>query len=92
MGQALWNEDTAVAKGTSSLIFMLKEEKKTLPEACIHCGKCISVCPAKAISWKGEKLFLRENDTDAPTMSEVKPLNGLLQKTQTSIKEDEENA
>ncbi len=45
MGQALWNEETAVAKGTSSLIFMLKDEKKPMAEACIHCGKCVASCP-----------------------------------------------
>ncbi len=28
---------------------------------CINCGACISVCPVKAISWKGSKLFIREN-------------------------------
>ena len=45
MGQAIWNEETAVAKGTSSLIFMLRENKKHQPEACIHCGKCVASCP-----------------------------------------------
>ena len=25
---------------------------------CIQCGECIPVCPTKAISWKGSKLFL----------------------------------
>ena len=25
---------------------------------CINCGECIPVCPTKAISWKGGKLFL----------------------------------
>jgi len=45
MGQAVWDENTAVAKGTSSLIFLPKDNKKPQPEACIHCGKCISTCP-----------------------------------------------
>ncbi len=45
MGQAVWDEDTAVAKGTSSLIFLPKDKRKPQPEACIHCGKCISTCP-----------------------------------------------
>ena len=66
--------------------------KRVGDHECIHCGKCISVCPAKAISWKGAKLLVRGNDTDAPTMSEVKPLDGLLQKPATSDKEDSENA
>lgn len=66
--------------------------KRVGDHECIHCGQCISVCPAKAISWKGEKLLVRGNDTDAPTMSEVKPLDGLLQKHDTSDKEDGDNA
>ncbi len=28
---------------------------------CIECGECISVCPTKAISWKGSKIFLHPN-------------------------------
>ena len=45
MGQAVWDEDTAVTKGTSSLIFLPKDKKKPQNEACIHCGKCIGTCP-----------------------------------------------
>jgi thiol-disulfide isomerase/thioredoxin/Fe-S-cluster-containing hydrogenase component 2 len=26
---------------------------------CINCGECIPVCPTKAISWKGSKIFLK---------------------------------
>ena len=66
--------------------------KRVGDHECIHCGKCISVCPAKAISWKGEKLFIRGNDVDAPTMSEMKPLNGMLKQPESSDKEDSENA
>ena len=29
---------------------------------CISCGECVAVCPTKAISWKGKKIFLRENE------------------------------
>ena len=47
---------------------------------CINCGECIRVCPAKAIRWKGSKLFLHKNaveaiDTPAP---EEKPLGNVL--------------
>ena len=45
---------------------------------CIHCGECIKVCPAKAISWKAEKIFVRGNDIDAPTATEIKPLASML--------------
>ncbi len=51
--------------------------KRVGDHECIQCGECIAVCPAKAIAWKGSKLFVRGNDLDAP-VSEVKPLNSLL--------------
>lgn len=35
--------------------------KRVGDHECINCGACISVCPVKAISWKGSKLFIREN-------------------------------
>jgi len=37
---------------------------------CINCGECISVCPAKAISWKGSKIFVRGNDIPQPLPAE----------------------
>ena len=70
--------------------------KRVGDHECIHCGACISVCPTKAISWKGASLLVRGNDVDAPTVSETKPLNGLLQKAENAEKtpdrEDGENA
>ena len=45
MGTAQWDLDATVTKGTSALLFFSdKYEKKTQP-CCIHCGKCVSVCP-----------------------------------------------
>ncbi len=35
-------------------------------QECISCGECIDVCPTKAISWKGSKIFLKANETAAP--------------------------
>ena len=29
---------------------------------CINCGDCISVCPTNAISWRGSKIILPENE------------------------------
>ncbi len=29
---------------------------------CIQCGECIDVCPTKAISWKGKKIILPDNE------------------------------
>jgi len=31
---------------------------KINPKKCISCGACISVCPAKAISFKDSKAFI----------------------------------
>lgn len=47
--------------------------KKVSDHECINCGECISVCPAKAISWKGSKLFLHASSRFEPA-PEVKPL------------------
>ena len=34
-------------------------------QECIGCGECISVCPTKAIQWKGSNIFLKANETKA---------------------------
>ncbi len=34
-------------------------------QECISCGECVSVCPTKAISWKGPKISLAKNETPA---------------------------
>ncbi len=33
---------------------------------CIQCGECVGVCPTKAISWKGGKLFVLPNQIEKP--------------------------
>ena len=44
-------------------------------QECIACGECIDVCPTKAISWKGSKIFLKANeipaDADPERVAEV---------------------
>ncbi len=39
--------------------------KRVGDHECINCGECMDVCPAKAISWKGSKLFLHRNAVEA---------------------------
>ena len=59
--------------------------KRVGDHECINCGECIDVCPAKAISWKGSKLFLHKNaveavnaETIASPLEETKPLASLM--------------
>ena len=59
--------------------------KRVGDHECIQCGECIAVCPTKAISWKGQKLFVHENAVGAP--AEEKPLNALL-KQENAVAED----
>ena len=35
-------------------------------QECIGCGECISVCPTKAIQWKGGNIFLKANEKLGP--------------------------
>jgi ferredoxin len=65
--------------------------KRVGDHECIHCGACIAVCPAKAISWKGSKLFIKANDADAPSSTEIKPLLGMLKKKEQQNTGAEEN-
>lgn len=64
--------------------------KRVGDHECIHCGACVSVCPTQAISWKGTRLRVRENDVDAP-VSEGKPLTSMLQSNPSKISEETPN-
>ena len=44
MGAAQWDYNAVIMKNTSALL-VLSEEKGIDPGECIHCGKCVSVCP-----------------------------------------------
>ena len=36
--------------------------KKVGDQECISCGDCVQVCPTKAITWKGPKIFVKDNE------------------------------
>ena len=47
---------------------------------CINCGECMSVCPAKAIKWKGSKLLLHKNAVEvSEPETEERPLASVLE-------------
>ncbi len=64
MGTAIWDENSAVIKGTASLIFMKKEEKKPSSQTCIHCGKCVHSCPMHLMPCY-LALFSKNDDLDS---------------------------
>ena len=41
-------------------------------QECISCGECVGVCPTKAISWKGPKIFLAPNEGAEPLSDQNK--------------------
>ncbi len=47
MGQAQWDFDAPVVKGTSALLLFSKgyDAPTTYHSACIHCGRCVAHCP-----------------------------------------------
>ena len=47
MGSAIWDIDSPLPKGSSSIIALSSESSKmyTKPYACIRCGKCAECCP-----------------------------------------------
>ncbi len=47
-------------------------------QECISCGECIDVCPTKAISWKGSKIFLKTNETAPAKRSKAKLVTRII--------------
>lgn len=48
MGLIATNLDAVNIKGTAGILFFTEEEERTVENpTCIHCGKCLSVCPMK---------------------------------------------
>lgn len=50
MGVAMSTLDVPVEKTSSSILAFVKDDVSALPQSvCIHCGKCVSVCPQKLV-------------------------------------------
>ncbi len=45
MGNAQWDYDAVVMKNTSAILAFSDENTLKTEPACIHCGKCVGVCP-----------------------------------------------
>lgn len=53
MGQALFSLDVPVTKTSSALLALKKDSVAAFaPGACIHCGRCVAVCPGQVIPQK----------------------------------------
>lgn len=53
MGVALFSLDIPVSKTSSALLAFSKDEVAAYePTACIHCGRCVKVCPSRLIPQK----------------------------------------
>ena len=54
--------------------------KRVGDHECINCGECMSVCPTKAIGWKGSKIFLHKDMTEdlAPAVKPLSVENGMV--------------
>ena len=53
MGPALYTVESPVTKTTSGLLCELKDATAIdEPTPCIHCGRCVSVCPSRLVPQK----------------------------------------
>lgn len=60
MGLAIYSLDIPVTKISSALIAFLKDEVKEMPQLnCIHCGRCVQVCPCGLIPQKMMQCAIR---------------------------------
>ena len=53
---------------------------------CINCGECIDVCPTKAISWRGSKVFLRPNEFEIPADADAETVASIEENKQKTLK------
>ena len=60
MGLAIYSLDIPVTKTSSALLAFLKDEVEEMPQLnCIHCGRCVQVCPCGLIPQKMMECAIR---------------------------------
>ncbi len=63
MGFAMFNLDTPVVKGSSSILCLTKDEVETPEEQnCMRCGKCVNICPMGLLPLELNKYALAQNE------------------------------
>jgi electron transport complex protein RnfC len=65
MGVAQYSLDASVTKGTSGIVILTRDEiPQFVSDACIRCGRCVTVCPMRlnpsALSIFVERMFFDE--------------------------------
>ena len=61
------NEDVAISANLNGIL-CLKDKENEIATACIKCGKCVSVCPAKL-----SPVLIMENFNDKDSLIPLKP-------------------
>ena len=62
MGQAMYNLDVPITKGSSSLLAFMEDDYDKAPKTnCMNCGMCVRVCPQKLVCANLAKLAEADN-------------------------------
>nr|MDA3845805.1 RnfABCDGE type electron transport complex subunit C [Vallitaleaceae bacterium] len=63
MGVAMYNLDVPIVKATSSILCLTKDEiYEEEEQACIKCGKCVSICPMNLLPNELNKFSIHEEE------------------------------